>query len=126
MILIANKVFFLCDFAGDNGDRGGDERYLWSSVIYGGMCHSGGNILRTFITATYHCRHYAGYDQTVTCTCISVFLSTCLPMCLYVSLPVCISAYICLHQGGYVMPSICLSVCLSVSNFMLKLLNGSS
>jgi len=31
-----------------------------------------------------------------------------------------------IRQGRYVMPFLCLSVCLSVSNFMPKLLNGSS
>jgi len=60
------SLFFGCKFAGDNGDSSGDKCYLWSGVIYGDMCHSGGNILRTFIAASYNCRHYAGYDQTVT------------------------------------------------------------
>jgi len=60
------SLFFGCDSAGDNGDRGGDKCCLWSSVIYGDMCHSGGNILWTSVAASHYRRHYVGYDQTVT------------------------------------------------------------
>ena len=55
----------MCNFAGHNGDSGGVECYLWSGVIYGDMCRSGGNILRTLRPVGYYCRHYAGYDSPV-------------------------------------------------------------
>jgi len=62
-----NRLQFLCNFAGDNGDCRGDECCLWSCVIYGDMCHSSGTVLGSFYSHHHHGRHYVGYDSAIGC-----------------------------------------------------------